>query len=82
MKPPLPPKSPLPGGHVYAFRQLLAHLEGHLAVHPGLHPAGVVQKDHRGVGLDVGLVLVVGLERMLQYEIGLGEALLDIAVAP
>ena len=72
----------LTGGQVDAFRQLLAHLKGHLAVHPGLHPATVVQKDHRGMGLGVGLGLVVGPESMLEDEIGLGEALLHVALFP
>ena len=72
----------LVGGHVDAFRELLAHLEGHLAVDPSLHPAAVVQEDHRGMGFDVGLMLVVGLEGMLEYQISLGEPLFHVAVRP
>ena len=58
-------------------RQGLACIVGHLAAHPDMHAAAVVDVDKHGLWFDVALVdaLHVGI---LENEIGLGKAALQV----
>src|SRR4030095_8482224 len=69
-------------GDINALSKLLAHLEWHFAVDPDLYAPAGVQGEHGGMRLNVGLVLVLRAEGMLEDVRRLAKALFDIAVFP
>ncbi len=68
--------------HADTVRQLAAHGERRLAARPHLCATGRIGLDHASVRLEIRLVRHLRRERILDDQIGLLEALLDISFAP
>src|SRR5215475_13461600 len=63
-------------------RQLLLHLVRHLAGGPDLDSSLVIDPYDAGVGFQVRLMLSGYSKGMLDDEVGLGKALLEVTLAP
>ena len=59
----------------------VAHHEVALGAHPQLAPAVGADAGQAGMGFDVALMRRLGLELVLDDDVGRGEALLDVAMA-